>query len=174
MICRVTDGSGPERTSVSRSWFSDGRKGMESPEGGISAVLHACFMEDVAGLLLDCEYDARPLPVHVRQHYLQRPGSRNYEIVVTCGKFPVDLTVSLVRKMDFRVGQVDVRRFEGFLRRQFFLDELEPCVACLAGKSTPKLSSKGVPHELYLKKRPCEREIHAEVGGTPAGGTTRC
>jgi predicted dehydrogenase len=97
-------------------------------------------VEDTASLLLECEHDGRPLPVHVQQDYVQRPPSRRAEIVGDRGKIVVDLTVPEVRVTDAASGAVAVHGVDGFQRNQVFLDELGHLLACVREGTPPTVS----------------------------------
>jgi len=94
-------------------------------------------VEDTSSILLECEYDGRPLPVHVHQDYLQRPPSRTCQIIGERGKIFVDIPALEVRVVTPENPDGRLHRFEGFQRNQLFLDELAHFLACLAGEEKP-------------------------------------
>ena len=94
-------------------------------------------VEDTASILLECEYDGRPLPVHVHQDYVQRPPSRACQIVGEGGKILVDLPALEVRVVTSENPEGELHRVNDLQRNQLFLDELSHFLACVAGKENP-------------------------------------
>ena len=94
-------------------------------------------VEDSVSVLLHCEHDGRPLPVHIHLDYLQRPPQRVCEVVGDAGKVRYDYYADQVEFCDTATSTVQIHRFEGFDRNQMFLDELEHFLACLRGEEQP-------------------------------------
>ena len=87
-------------------------------------------VEDTASMLFECEADGHPVPVHVHQDYIQRPGSRGLELIGRDGRIGVDLPAAELRLT--RVDHpVDVQRLEGFDRNDMFLAELRHFLECV-------------------------------------------
>ena len=94
-------------------------------------------VEDSVSVLLHCEHDGRPLPVHIHLDYLQRPPQRVCEVVGDAGKVRYDYYADQVEFCDTATSTVQIHRFEGFDRNQMFLDELQHFLACLRGEERP-------------------------------------
>jgi len=94
-------------------------------------------VEDSVSLLLQCESDGKPLPVHIHLDYLQRPPQRICEVIGDLGKARYDYYANQVELCETSTSQVEVKRFDGFDRNQMFLDELRHFLACLRGEATP-------------------------------------
>ena len=94
-------------------------------------------VEDSVSVLLTCEHDGRPVPVHVHLDYLQRPPQRVCEIVGDAGKVRFDYYVKRVEFRDTTTGQASVECFDTFERSQMFREELEHFFACVRGQERP-------------------------------------
>jgi predicted dehydrogenase len=94
-------------------------------------------VEDVASVLLTCEYNGRPLPVHLHQDYLQQPPTRGCKVVGDKGKVVVDLVASSFIHYGLHGEVVESLSFDNFDRNQLFLDQLKHFVDSVARKSEP-------------------------------------
>jgi predicted dehydrogenase len=94
-------------------------------------------VEDVASTLMEFQWSGRPLPVHLQQDYLQRPASRNCEVIGANGKVFMDLTATTLARYDAGGTPADDRRWEGFDRNQLFLDELRHFIECVEERRKP-------------------------------------
>ena len=98
-------------------------------------------VEDTASILLECTWDARPLPVHVHMDYVQQPPSRRCEIVGDRGKITVNLRRAEVCVVD-RHGGLETYGVPDVARNDLFLAELRHFLACLDGRETPIVSAR--------------------------------
>ncbi len=94
-------------------------------------------VEDVASTLMEFQWSGRPLPVHLQQDYLQRPASRNCEVIGANGKAFMDLTAATLARYDAGGALADDYRWEGFDRNQLFLDELRHFLECVEQRRKP-------------------------------------
>jgi predicted dehydrogenase len=93
-------------------------------------------VEDSVSMLLRCEQQGQPVPVHIHLDYLQRPPQRVCEVVGDAGKIRYDYYQGHVDFHDTASRQWQHHDFSGFDRNQMFLDELRHFLACLRGEST--------------------------------------
>lgn len=91
-------------------------------------------VEDSVSVLMHCEQEGRPLPVHVHLDYVQRPPQRVCEIVGDAGKARYDYYANQVEFYDLVAKTTEVNRFDEFDRNQMFIDELTHFLACVKGK----------------------------------------
>jgi predicted dehydrogenase len=97
-------------------------------------------VEDTASILMECEHDGRPLPVHLQQDYVQRPPSRTCEVIGEDGKAVLDfhrLTVE-VTAPDGTLS--DSFSASGFERNQLFLAEMIHFFECVRGEASSAVS----------------------------------
>lgn len=94
-------------------------------------------VEDIVSMLMEFRVAGKPMPVHIHQDYVQRPPSRNCEIIGDAGKIVWDYYANEVRVTRAETGTSEVHRFDGFQRNQLFIDEMKHFLNCLAGKETP-------------------------------------
>jgi predicted dehydrogenase len=98
-------------------------------------------VEDTASILLECRAaDGRPIPVHVQMDYLQRPPSRNCEIVGDNGRIAVDLRVPSLVAYGSDGAEIDRMELGSFERNSLFLDELSNFMASVEGRERPAVS----------------------------------
>jgi predicted dehydrogenase len=97
-------------------------------------------VEDVASTLMGFPMDGRIIPFSLHQDYLQRPPSRNMELVGDRGKILVDLAGLNARCYDQAGQLVEEAHFEGFQRNQLFLDEISHFMACLRGEAQSQVN----------------------------------
>jgi predicted dehydrogenase len=94
-------------------------------------------VEDSVSILLRCQQQGRPLPVHIHLDYLQRPPQRVCEVIGDAGKARYDYYSNTVELHDASEKTAEVRRFVEFDRNQMFVDELTHFLACLRGDTHP-------------------------------------
>jgi len=94
-------------------------------------------VEDSVSVLMTCEQDGRPVPVHVHLDYVQRPPQRTCEIVGDAGKVRYDYYAKQVEHSDTATRTVVVERFDAFDRGQLFREELRHFLACVRGEERP-------------------------------------
>lgn len=94
-------------------------------------------VEDSVSVLLSCEHDGRPVPVHVHLDYLQRPPQRVCEIVGDAGKVRFDYYAKRLELHDTATGATSVESFDAYERGQMFRDELDHFFACVRGEQRP-------------------------------------
>ncbi len=94
-------------------------------------------VEDSVSLLLQCEPQGRPLPVHIHLDYLQMPPQRLCEIVGDRGKLHFDYYANEL--VVHRMGETapSLYRYADFDRNQMFLDEVRHFLACVRGEARP-------------------------------------
>jgi predicted dehydrogenase len=94
-------------------------------------------VEDIASTLMQCEFEGRPLPIHLQQDYLQRPGQRQCEVVGDAGKAILDFANLTVALFGADGALADRFSCEGFDRNQLFLDEIRHFLDCVRTRSKP-------------------------------------
>lgn len=94
-------------------------------------------VEDTASMLMECQIDGRPLPVHLQQDYLQRPATRECEIVGDQGRAYVDFLSGTAMRVDSTGEIADQKIVAGFERNQMFVDELQHFFACVESRRKP-------------------------------------
>ena len=94
-------------------------------------------VEDVASTLMDCSLGGRPLAVHLQQDYLQRPASRQCEVIGDAGKVVADFAALRVTVFG-NTGEVTaLHDFAGFDRNRLFLDQMRHFLDCAASRAQP-------------------------------------
>jgi predicted dehydrogenase len=96
-------------------------------------------VEDSVSVLMECESDGRPLPVHIHLDYLQRPPQRLCEVVGDAGRATYDYYAGKVEVHDAHTKTVKSHSFSDFDRNQMFLDELKHFIACVRGEAVPAI-----------------------------------
>ena len=91
-------------------------------------------VEDAVDVLLTCDHKGKPLPVHVRLDYLQRPPQRVCEVIGDAGKAVYNYYTNEVDVHDLATRQQTVHRFAHFDRNQMFVDEMAHFLACVRGE----------------------------------------
>jgi predicted dehydrogenase len=94
-------------------------------------------VEDSVSVLLECESNGRPLPVHIHLDYLQRPPQRICEVVGDAGKATYDYYAAKVEVHDTQTNTLQTHSFSEFDRNQMFVDELKHFLACVRGEAAP-------------------------------------
>lgn len=94
-------------------------------------------VEDIASTLMEHEVRGRPLPVHLQQDYLQRPTSKQCEVIGDEGKALLDFP-SLTVLLYNAAGEI-ANRFhcEGLDRNELFLSEMRHFLDCVKTRSKP-------------------------------------
>jgi len=92
-------------------------------------------VEDTASTLMD--YDG--LPVHLHQDYVQRPPSRNCEIVGARGRLVMDFPTLSLTRYDAEGVMVERASWEGFDRNLLFLNETQHFLDCVRSRSKPEV-----------------------------------
>jgi predicted dehydrogenase len=113
-------------------------------------------VEDVASTLMQCEYDGRPLPVHLQQDYLQRPAHRQCEVVGDAGKAVLDFPGLCLSLRKFDTDTEDRFSWENFDRNQLFIREIEHFLDCVKTRKKPLVDvdegAKSLHHALAAKE----------------------
>lgn len=107
-------------------------------------------VEDSVNVLLQCDYQGRPLAVHVHLDYLQRPPQRLCEIVGDAGKARYDYYANQVEFYDTQTREAETYRFDGFNRNQMFEDELKHFLACVRGEALPLVNLREAQRSLSV------------------------
>jgi predicted dehydrogenase len=94
-------------------------------------------VEDTASILMNCSLNEKPLAIHLHQDYVQRPASRQCEIIGDRGKIVADFGALRV------TSPKGVQEFAGFDRNQLFLDQTKHFLACISGRETPLVDLHG-------------------------------
>lgn len=94
-------------------------------------------VEDSVSVLLTCEHDGSPVPVHVHLDYLQRPPQRVCEVVGDAGKVRFDYYAKRVEVHNTVTGRASIECFDAFERDHMFREELQHFFACVRGEERP-------------------------------------
>jgi predicted dehydrogenase len=94
-------------------------------------------VEDVASILMECEFHGRVVPVHIQLDLIQRPPSRTCQVVGDEGKILVDLRTPCIQVFNARGELSEAKVFEQFQRNQLFLEELQHFLDCIRGHGSP-------------------------------------
>jgi predicted dehydrogenase len=86
---------------------------------------------------MQCEVSGRPLPVHLQQDYLQRPPSRQCEVVGDAGKAILDFPTLSVTLYNSEGAVVDRFSCEHLERNQLFIDEVRHFLDCVKTRNKP-------------------------------------
>jgi predicted dehydrogenase len=92
-------------------------------------------VEDSVSMLLRCEYQGKPLPVHIHLDYLQRPPQRVCEIVGDKGKLRYDYYAGEVVLHELGADKPTNYSFKDFDRNQMFMEEIRHFLACIRGEA---------------------------------------
>jgi predicted dehydrogenase len=127
-------------------------------------------VEDVASILMQCRVAGRAIPVHLHQDYIQRPPSRQYEVIGDAGKILVDLRTTSLTCHDGD-GQVRERvTLEEFPRNRLFLDEMTHLLACLRREQAPLVTLRDGAESLRMALAAKESIATGRVVELPRGG----
>jgi predicted dehydrogenase len=94
-------------------------------------------VEDVASTLMQCEFSGRPLPVHLQQDYLQRPPSRQCEVIGDAGKAILDFPTLSVTLYGADGTVTDRFACEQLDRNQLFIGEIQHFLECVKTRNKP-------------------------------------
>jgi predicted dehydrogenase len=94
-------------------------------------------VEDVASILMQCRSNGQAIPVHLHQDYIQRPPSRQYQVIGDAGKILVDLRATSLTCYDGEGLVRDQVTLDQFPRNQLFLEEMTHLLACLRREQAP-------------------------------------
>ena len=94
-------------------------------------------VEDVASILMECEFEGRVVPVHIQLDLIQRPPSRTCQVIGDEGKILVDLRTPCIQVFNGRGELCESKVFDGFQRNQLFLEELQHFLGCIRGNENP-------------------------------------
>lgn len=94
-------------------------------------------VEDSVSMLLQCDYQGKPLPVHIHLDYLQRPPQRVCEVIGDAGKAHYDYYAGEVTFHETATGNTETYSFRDFDRNQMFMEELKHFLACIRGDAKP-------------------------------------
>jgi predicted dehydrogenase len=107
-------------------------------------------VEDTASVLMQCRADGRAVPVHLHLDYIQRPPSRQYQIIGDAGKILIDLRTASLTHYDAE-GQVREQvTYDQFQRNQLFLDQVTHLLACIRGEQSPLVSVRDGAQSLRM------------------------
>ena len=94
-------------------------------------------VEDSVSLIMQCEHNGKPLPVHIHLDYLQRPPQRVCEVIGDAGKAHYDYYANQIEFHDTASRKLETHSFENFDRNRMFVDELSHFIACVRGEEKP-------------------------------------
>jgi len=97
-------------------------------------------VEDTVDILMKFELDGKPVPISLHEDYLQKPPSRNCQVIGDSGKILMDLPSMTVVVYDGEGKQVEHANFQDFQRNQMFLDETRAFLDVLQGKPSTLVS----------------------------------
>lgn len=107
-------------------------------------------VEDSVDLLMHCQSDGRPLPVHIHLDYLQRPPQRLCEITGDAGKARYDYYANQVEFYEMASRTPQVYGLDGFDRNQMFIDEMKHFLDCVRGETLPLINLRDGIRSLKL------------------------
>jgi predicted dehydrogenase len=94
-------------------------------------------VEDSVSVLMACENQGRPVPVHIHLDYLQRPPQRVCEVVGDTGKALYNYYADQVEFHETGTWKTEIHRFDKFDRNQMFIGEMQHFLDCVRGAATP-------------------------------------
>jgi predicted dehydrogenase len=107
-------------------------------------------VEDIASTLMECMVEGQSIPIHLHQDYIQRPPSRNCQIIGDTGKISLDFHTLTVQVFNSQGKITENINFEGFQRNQLFLDEMKHFLACIKGEETPLVTVRDGAQSLHM------------------------
>ncbi len=108
-------------------------------------------VEDLTSSLLEYRHaDGRVLPVYLQQDYIQRPASRNCQMIGEKGKVVWDYYAGRLERFNEQGMTLDLMDFSNLPRNQLFLDELKHFLDCLDGKQQPVVSLREAGDSLII------------------------
>jgi len=94
--------------------------------------------EDTASVLMEAQTtEGRTLPIHLHQDFLQRPQTRQCEVIGDRGKAVMDLVAANVTLYERNSPAPRVYQYPGFERNQLFLDQTQHFLDCLRTRQRP-------------------------------------
>jgi predicted dehydrogenase len=94
-------------------------------------------VEDSVSVLMQCQPQGKPLPVHIHLDYAQRPPQRVCEIAGDAGKVRYDYYTNEIVFHDHATGISETHNLARFERNVMFLDEMRHFLDCVEGKAAP-------------------------------------
>jgi predicted dehydrogenase len=107
-------------------------------------------VEDTASILMQCRSDGRAVPVHLHQDYIQRPPSRQYQVIGDAGKVLIDLRATSLTHYDGEGRVSEQFALDQFPRNQLFFDEMTHLLACVRGEQAPVVSVRDGAQSLRM------------------------
>jgi predicted dehydrogenase len=107
-------------------------------------------VEDSVNLLMQCESEGRPLPVHVHLDYLQCPPERVCHVIGDSGKASYDYYLNVLEVTTANGKTDQVTRFDGFERNRMFFDEMRHFLDCVAGNDLPLVDLREAERSLRV------------------------
>ncbi len=96
-------------------------------------------VEDTANTLMECEFEGRPLTIHLHQDYVQRKPTRECRIIGERGTIQVDLANASYTVWNDRSEVIEKQSFEKFDRNQLFLAEMKHFLTCVDRREVSNL-----------------------------------
>ncbi|MBN2304976.1 MAG: Gfo/Idh/MocA family oxidoreductase [Anaerolineae bacterium] len=96
-------------------------------------------VEDSVSVLLECQHDGRPLPIHIHLDYLQRPPQRVCEVIGDAGKIRYDYYKDEISFHDTATQKTEIHRFDKFDRNDMFIGEMAHFLACVRGEEQSQI-----------------------------------
>jgi predicted dehydrogenase len=94
-------------------------------------------VEDVASVLLECQVGGKPVAVHLHQDYVQRPPSRQCEVICDQGKAIADFAALRVTAYDSTGESLESQDFSGFDRNILFMEQTRHFLECVEQRRQP-------------------------------------
>ncbi len=107
-------------------------------------------VEDTASILMESVVDGHPVPVHLSQHFSQRPPGRSLEIVGDAGTIRLDFQTLTFEVVDEHGALASTRPLTGFDRNDLFLNELRHFLACVRGEAQPSATLRDGAQSLRM------------------------
>jgi len=107
-------------------------------------------VEDVTSTLMQFERNGIQFPVHLQQDYIQRPPSRNCEIIGDTGKIEMDLLRHTITLYDAEGQVAQSNEFSGFQRSQMFIEETQRFLACIESHAAPAITLRDGAQSLRM------------------------
>ncbi len=107
-------------------------------------------VEDTADILMKFELDGKPVPISLHEDYLQKPPSRNCQVIGDAGKILMDLPSMTLVVYDGEGNQVEHATWQDFQRNRMFLDETGAFLEALQGKPSALVSLRDGAQSLRM------------------------
>lgn len=106
-------------------------------------------VEDVVIALLEMNFGGNVLPVSLHMDFIQRPPSRNCEIIGESGKITMDL--SELKVVVEKYGEEkEIHDFGGFERNDLFIKEIDHFFDCITNRSQPNITIRDGANSLKI------------------------